>query len=564
MLAVAPSLAYALQGRMTGGSDDLPISRSAAAACDGGLSLRKNLADLDGQAYDVLIIGGGINGAAAVQQIAAQGHKVLIVEKGDYGSGASSRSSRLLHCGLRYLAPGRSLWDFVRHPDRLVTSLRMARASMIARATFVSTTPTRARAMLFAFPIYKDGPYKGWQIDAAFRILAAIGPTDPPLDYRRVSAAEARDLPLVRELRDLDRLDSVALYREYEFDWPERLCIDCVLDAERMGATARNYTAARLDGRDDDGHWRATLTDALDGCTAHVRARLVLNLTGIWTDDVNAQAAPAPARRVLGTKGCHILLKLPQSYRGRGIATLNSKSEPFYCIPWHDLHFFGPTETVYESDKDDIRVDLDEQTWLVREANRMMPGIGITVDDIILTWAGVRPLTYDPAVPFGNRSRQVHDLTADGMPNVLAMTAGPITSYRSGGELLAKEVARRVPPSGTRHTPDFAAPVGPENDNAPFLVVGDRSVRLSDVQNAIVNEQAMTLTDILFRRTGLGWRHRFTREEIERAASVLAVERRLTPEQRLAAIAAFEEEDERLFGVRSPSERTGEHVVAFT
>ena len=515
--------------------------------------MRKQLSEIDGREFDVLIIGGGINGAAAIQSIAAQGHDVLLVEKEDYGAASSSRSSRLLHCGLRYLAPGRSLWDFVRHPSRLVTSLKMARASMMARTQFVQTTPERAREMIFAFPIYKDGPYRGWQIDAAFRILRLIGPKHPPLDYRRVSAAEARKMPLTNELRDLDRLESVAIYREYEFDWPERLCMDAVLDGERMGGVSRNYTSARLRERGADGLWRATLRDEIDGATAEVRAKLVLNLTGIWVDDVHAQAGPAARRRVLGTKGCHIVLRLPAEYAGRGVATLNSKSEPFYCVPWHDLHFFGPTETVYDSDMDDIHVTAEEQAWLIGEANRLLPGVGIGARDVLFTWAGVRPLTYDEAVPFGNRSRQIHDLTDEGLPNVLAMTAGPITSYRSGGELIAAEVRKRLKPRRAAQSPDFSARLPPVNDNSPFLMADDKTIRLSDIQHAVVDEQARTLMDILYRRTGLGWRHRFTDEQIGRAASVLAVELGLSPQQREDAIIAFQLDHERLFGVRGPA-----------
>ena len=472
------------------------------------------------------------------------------MEKGDYGSGSSSRSSRLLHCGLRYLAPGRSLWDFVRHPSRLLTALRMARGSMIARAQFVEATAARARPMTFAFPIYKDGPYRAWQIDVGFLLLRLMWPKGPPLDYRRISAEEARRMPLAKELRDFDRLHSVATYREYQFDWPERLCMDCILDAERMGASARNYTSARLRTRDPDGSWRVLLTDQLDGTSAEVRAKVVVNTTGIWIDEVNAQANASAKRRVLGTKGAHIVIKLPRAYAGHGVATLNSKSEPFYCIPWHDLHFFGPTETVYESDKDDVHVTPEEQTWLLGEANRLFPGINITAKDVILTWAGVRPLTYDPAVPFGNRSKQIHDLAADGLPNVLAMTAGPVTTYRESGVALAREVASRVSARRSPQLPDFGPKLPPENDNSPFLIAGDRSVRLSDLQHAVEKEHAVSLTDILFRRTGLGWRHRFTDGEVDKAASILATELRLSPEARTASVVDFQKEQKQLFGVR--------------
>src|SRR6516225_11929866 len=110
-------------------------------------------AGLSDKRYDVAIIGGGINGASAAQHLAAAGYNVLLIEKGDFGSGATSRSSRLLHCGLRYLAPGRSILDFVVHPSRLATALRMARQAMQARTDLVKTSPARTRPMQFCFPI---------------------------------------------------------------------------------------------------------------------------------------------------------------------------------------------------------------------------------------------------------------------------------------------------------------------------------------------------------------------------------------------------------------------------
>ena len=133
--------------------------------------MRPDLSQLDGRRFDVVIIGGGINGASTAQHLAAAGYRSLIIDKGDFGSGASARSSRLLHCGLRYLAPGRSLFDFVRHPRRLATALRMARLAMEARGEFVRTTPDRATAMTLHFPIYRGGLYGAWQVDAAFALL---------------------------------------------------------------------------------------------------------------------------------------------------------------------------------------------------------------------------------------------------------------------------------------------------------------------------------------------------------------------------------------------------------
>ena len=111
-----------------------------------------------------------------------------------------------------------------------------------------------------------------------------------PLDVRRINPEQARNTPLVRELRDLDKLAGVAAFREYQFEWPERICMDAVLDAERLGAVVRNYTPLKRLAREGDD-WRITLGDATNSAAeANVTARVVLNMAGIWIDRVNRTA----------------------------------------------------------------------------------------------------------------------------------------------------------------------------------------------------------------------------------------------------------------------------------
>ena len=150
--------------------------------------MRNAVTQLAGQSYDVLVVGGGINGASAAQHLAASGYSVLLIDKGDFGSGTTSRSSRLLHCGIRYFVPGGSMWEFVRHPGRAVTALKMARMAMTMRAQMKRTTGERLRSLQWCYPIYRSGQYQPWQFDAAFRLLEALGPTDVPLGYRKLSA----------------------------------------------------------------------------------------------------------------------------------------------------------------------------------------------------------------------------------------------------------------------------------------------------------------------------------------------------------------------------------------
>jgi glycerol-3-phosphate dehydrogenase len=485
--------------------------------------MRKRLSELDGQAFDIVIVGAGVNGGSAAQHAAAAGYSVLLIDKGDFGSGSSGRSSRLLHCGLRYLAPGASMWDFARHPGRLRYALAMAKKAMECREEFVRQTPERAREMTFCFPFYKDGPYAAWQIDLGFSVLRWLGPRALPLDYRRISLAEGRNTPIVQGLRDYDQLQGIAAFREYRFDWPERLCVDMALDAERMGAVARNYTAAAGQTRNTDGSWSLSLRDERSPAqNALVTAKVILNTAGIWIDRVNRSSNRTAKRRITGTKGVHLMVQLPPECADFGIATLHRENEPFYCVPWRGMHYFGPTETLYEGDIDAVAPGEDDIEWIIAEANFLLPALNLERSDVLFAWAGVRPLTYDPEQPRGARARMVHDLSEDGMPNVFAMTAGPIMTHRSAGPELLKAVGARIAPSGAPQDLSHAARMFPEMQNAPPLDTGDPAVKLSDLVHAAEREHATDLIDLLFRRTGTGWNRGMGAAVARKAAEAVA------------------------------------------
>ncbi len=511
--------------------------------------MRAPLSHLSDLAVDVLVIGAGINGASAAQHLAASGHDVLLVDKADFGAAATARSSRLLHCGLRYLAPGRSLAEFLIRPDRLLTALRMARQAMMARAELVHTVPERVAAMRFCFPIYRDGPYRPWQIDTAFKILAGLGAGGRvPLDYERLSPAAAMSRPLLRALRDPERLQAVACFREYQIDWPERLCLDAVLDAERCGARVRNYTSAALLGSLPGGGWQVRLSDTLGTePPVDVTARRILNLAGTGIDAVTRGIVPHARRRVVGTKGAHILVRLPTECAGTGIATLSRRGEPFYCIPWRGLHFFGPTETLYEGDPHDARVTPDEAAFLLGEARHLLPGCRLSPEAVVASWAGVRPLTYDPALPLGRRSRELHDLGADGLPGVFALTAGPVMSHRSAGRLLADTATRGLIPRRGAQAVRYSGPEVPPRPVGEALRPGTPSA-IADLQCAVEREHAATLADVLFRRTGAAWGEPLASHEIACAAATVGEVLGWDTATRRAAVEAYVDEVSRLFG----------------
>jgi glycerol-3-phosphate dehydrogenase len=484
--------------------------------------MRRPLSELDRNIFQVLVIGAGINGASAAEHLAAAGYTTLLVDKADFGSGATGRSSRILHCGLRYLAPGSSMWEFVRYPGRLRIALRMARNAMVARGHLAETVPERVVPTKCHFPIYKDGPYAPWQLHLAFQVLSFLGTGTLPLSYRHLGVFEVSQTPLVRWLRDADKLVGVASYREYLFEWPERLCVDAVLDAERMGAVVRNYTAVNKLERVGD-HWSVTLSDRfLPAAQAVVSANIVLNMAGTWIDQVNILNHSTRRRLITGTKGAHIVVRLPPECREYAIATLNQHKEPFYCLPWRGLHYFGPTETLYEGDLDDVRVTEDEIDWLIAEANYLLPALKLKRSDVLFTWAGIRPLTYDPAFPKGKRSREIHDLTPDGLPNVFAMTAGPIMTHRSAGQELTQRVRKLLDPMRPPQQPRYATRRFLEQPGSPPLLEYESTVKLSDLRHAAQHEAPTGLVDLLFRRTGVGWSQTMAYEAADKAAESVA------------------------------------------
>lgn len=491
---------------------------------------RLPLAELDGRRFDVVVVGAGATGCGAAQHIAAAGYAVLVVDKGDYASGSSSRSSRLLHCGLRYLEQVEgiwdrdpSAWDAFRHPHRFLRQCRRARDAMQCRAELVRTMPERLRPITFCFPVYADGYYRPWQVGLGMRLLSALGPGDVPLADDRLSPREAAATPLLRWLRDPDSLEAVFTFTEYIYDWAERMVLDTLIDARRLGAVARNYTPARGLRRDADGDWRVTLGDAFDeGALAEVTAPVVVNAAGPWTDRVNRLATDAARRRVRGTKGAHVAVRLPPECAPYGVSAITRQRSPFYIVPWRDLHYIGPTHTAFEGDLDTVRATAADIEYLLGEANHLLPGLGLGPTDVLFTWAGVRPLTYASDEPAGIRGYTFHDLAGDGLPNVLAMTGSPILSFRPAGRRLAGEVGRRIPPSRTAAAPDFAAKPFHSGEASPGLLDTEPEVTLAELRHVALTEDPVTLADLLFRRVGVGWTGTMAREGALKAAETVA------------------------------------------
>ena len=483
---------------------------------------RPSLESLAQDTFDVVVIGGGVNGASAAQQLASRGYRVLVVDKGDFAEGATSRSSRILHCGLRHLAPGTSAWEFARHPLRFLVACQNARKSMISQHQVAQTMGKLVRPFKFCVPIYKDGPYASWQMDAGFQLLKILGPRGHSLDYVRHRKETMDEVPYVRWLRDRDQLQGIAVFRDYQFVTAERVVIDTLKDACQLGAVARNYSECRGATRVGD-EWKLTLSDSLaPDASVTVRAKLVINATGPWVDRTTAKLTGDQQQRMVGLKGIHLMVHLPRELADWGLMAITREGETLYCLPWNGMHYIGPTRTPYGDNLDEVAATAEEVAWVLAETNHALPALRLTRADILFSWAGIQPVSFDKSEPKGTRAVKIHDLAALGSPNMLILTGGPIMTFRIIGKDLADAVAQRVDPSERpRQLSHEASEVSARLDDLDPTTSLDR-IPDELVRDIVREEQVLNLTDLFLRRTRAGYEHDQGCHHLEATAEVVA------------------------------------------
>lgn len=494
--------------------------------------------------YDTVVIGGGIIGAAAGQHLTASGYRTLLVERNDFGSGTSSKTSRLQHCGLGYLsAASGSIAAFLTCPRSAIECFGLMRRAMQGRAEFVESSPERVRPVTFIVPLTPENAIPPWKARLAFRLMAASDGGKVTLDLRMLSAKEARAHPALQDMAGLENIRGAMTFTEYQYFWPERIVVDTVMKARAIGMEALNHTAVTTIARDGD-LWRVALT-AAEG-SRDVLARAVVNCAGVWVDEITALAGAPHIRKNIGEKGTNIVLRLPDTLRGIGFETVTAAGAPFYLIPWGDLHYVGPWDSVSDGGPDGFRATEDEISAILDQLRRLFPRFGLSRKDVLYSWAGVRPRSL---AKDGNGSAPAvreHDLTDDGLPNVFSFTGGLLMTHRDAGRRLTRAVARRLKPS------EPPRPLYP----ASVLVDGLDRVTETSVAHAVLNEQARTLTDILRRRLSVGWEPDLGLSHAEAAAELAAPHLGWTPQEAAAEIAKFTDETLSEYGFRRQEVRT--------
>ncbi|MFA6157076.1 FAD-dependent oxidoreductase [Mesorhizobium sp.] len=443
--------------------------------------------------HDVAVIGGGIIGASAAQHLVAAGYKTILLERGDFSSGTSSRTSRLQHCGLSYFsAASGSITAFLFHPLFALKSLELARRAMRGRAEFVRSCPERVEKVTFFVPLTASNAISISKARIAFAMLSACA-DGLPLDLKVYSPAEARQLPAFSGIADHDQLRGAISFTEYQYKWPERIIIEAIVKARAQGLTACNYTEVIALER-KGGLWRIEARRR-DGSLVTITARAIANTAGVWVDEITRLARRNGPVLNKGAKGANIVLKLPDQFRGIGFDTVTRSGMPFYIIPWGGLHYVGPWDSPAEGRREDFRASEDDIGAIMGELNALFPDLNLGRDDVLYSWAGVRPRTAFGTSALGSLDVMEHDLHAQGLPNFVVFTGGLFMTHRDAGRRITRAIGKHLAPSGAARAIDYTVPAMPD-----CTVFSPAAVRW-----AVEQEQAISLAGILRRRLMMGW-----------------------------------------------------------
>lgn len=535
----------------------------------------ERLRALASQDFDVLVIGGGVTGCGAARDAALRGLKVALVEREDFASGTSSRSSRLIHGGLRYLEHGH---------------LGLVFESSIERMRLLKLAPHLVRPLAFVWPVYEGARVPRWKLNAGLMLYDALALFRNVKGYQGLNAREVQESePGLRP----EGLKGGARYYDAATD-DARLTLANALGASEAGATLVNH-ASVLRLVVEEGQARgAVVVDHLTGQELTMRARVLVNATGPWSDEIRRLDAQGETHAVRGSKGVHI--EVPRARLGnREALTLLSPVDGrvMFILPAGPHTIIGTTETATHAHPAEVRATEADVKYLIESANGFFPNAHLTREDVISAWAGIRPLVSRGYSHGGNDAGSAsREHAIDVSPTgVLAISGGKLTTFR----VMARDVVNAVEKHlGRPHhkpatvalplpggdMPSFEAELAAANPVIGQPALAEHLVRFygtrwrgvwalvgedaslgrplaeglpylrAEAAWGVTHEFVHSLSDLLVRRLKVAFETRdLGRAAAREAAEVMAPLLGWSADETQARLAAYEEDVRRLFGV---------------
>ncbi len=371
--------------------------------------------------FDLIVIGGGITGAGVARDAALRGLSTLLLEKRDFASGVSSKTTRLVHGGLRYLA------NF--EVDLVAEALR-------ERAILRKQAPYLITPMPILIPIYQGDPHGRAAISIGIHLYELLS-REKDIPHYFTSGTE-KTLSLEPHLNRTG-LKGSALFYDHQIILPERLVIENIIAARESGATVMNYKVAEKIEEITDGVI-VTARDTLTGATASFRSRVLINAGGPWVDQVRKAGGIDRKKIICPTKGIHLIVPRLSE---QSLFVASEDGRMFFIIPMDRWSLIGTTDTKYAGDLDEVHADTDDVDYLLNESRRVLPGLNLTKGSILYTYAGVRPLAFE-----GEQESKIsrkHRVIPEGRTGrIITIAGGKYTTYRNMAEDVVDEACKKL------------------------------------------------------------------------------------------------------------------------
>lgn len=376
---------------------------------------------LEGQHFHVVVIGGGINGVAVARECARAGKRTLLVEQNDFASGVTSRSTRIIHGGLRYLEHGEI--DLVRESVRERERLLRERSHLV-------------HPVHFLFLLNEKSQRSAMTVRAGLWLYQRFA-------SRKSSKLTEMELKRIERVLDAGHQWSLLNYEDAQCEFPERLVAEWLTEAVDAGAIVRNHCEVLAV---DVAHGRARgvlLRDRTSGKDERVDAGWILNCTGPWADRICQRSSIRTTKPMVGgVRGSHIVLPRFSGAPNAALYTEAADGRPVFVIPWNDQMLVGTTEVPDTGDPGKTAPSNEEIEYLRSTVSQLFPKAKLSAHDIKYAFAGVRPLPSAPKDKASAVTRRhfLHDHTAEGAAKMISVIGGKLTTAAS----LARECARKI------------------------------------------------------------------------------------------------------------------------
>ncbi|MCK0133152.1 glycerol-3-phosphate dehydrogenase/oxidase [Arenibacter sp. S6351L] len=404
------------------------------------LDRKKTVAKLAEEAFDLVVIGGGITGGGIALDAASRGLKVALVEKNDFASGTSSKSTKLIHGGLRYLKQ----FDFW-----------LVKEVGSERAIVHNLAPHLVLPEKMLLPLIENGSYGKWLTSIGLKVYDILAQVTGDDKRKMLEKKEALKLePLLPK----KILNGAGYYAEYRTD-DARLTMETIKTSLQYGAMPLNYTQVTDFIYEEEVVAGVKVKDTVLDTEFAIKAKYVISAAGPWVDELRGINNSKKGKRLHLTKGVHLVFPYEKLPIKQSVYFDIPDGRMMFAIPRGKITYVGTTDTNFNENKDSVKTDVADAIYLISAVNNMFPKINLEMEDIISSWAGLRPLIHEEGKSASELSRKDEIFTSD--TGLISIAGGKLTGYRKMAERVVNRVAKKmeedygisVKASDTEHIP---------------------------------------------------------------------------------------------------------------